>query len=273
MFDIEHLRLDKSQYVRSFFDGSSQLLNYYLLNHLGKRVCLQPLLDLQGHIEIDIEYTDSTCGATCPTGFIHYLRDTKPLFNILHQKYLVTNMADEEKYRLEDPEQVDEPVEEKKGLFRPLPKSERKTHVKDGKAQPIVKFLGISMYEKNRDILVLLLMPMLTGLINSSVYSYVTLSLVPSTAEYLFYIPVIAAIPIGLVVAETGPALIGGFLSAFFFFIFFIIFLTTPAFFTPELGIANFLVSGIALSVGYFLFVIVAGLLGSVIGTIMREFL
>ena len=181
-------------------------------------------------------------------------------------------MADEERYRLEEPEQVEEPEEEKKGLFRPLPKSETKIRVKDGKAQPIVKFLGISMYEKNRDILVLLLMPMLTGLINSSVYSYVTLSLVPSTAEYLFYIPVLAAIPIGLVIAETGPALIGGFLSALFFFIFFILFLTTPAFFTPELGVAEFLVSGIALSVGYFLFVIVAGLLGSVIGTILREF-
>ncbi|TFH07127.1 MAG: hypothetical protein E4H14_09220 [Candidatus Thorarchaeota archaeon] len=128
------------------------------------------------------------------------------------------------------------------------------------------------MYEKNRDILVLILMPMLTGLINSSIYSYVTLSLVPSAAEYLFYLPVIAAIPIGLVIAETGPALIGGFLSALFFFVFFIIFLTTPAFFAPELGIANFLVSGIALSVGYFLFIIVAGLLGAVIGTILREF-
>ena len=181
-------------------------------------------------------------------------------------------MADEEKYRLEDPDLEEDDTEEKKGLFRPLPKSEMETRVKDGKAQPIVKFLGFSMYERNRDILVLLLMPMLTGLINASVYSYVTLSLVPSSAEYLFYIPVLAAIPIGLVVSETGPALIGGFLSALFFFIFFILFLTTPAFFTPELGIANFLISGIALSVGYFLFVIVAGLLGSVIGTIIREF-
>ena len=181
-------------------------------------------------------------------------------------------MADEEKFRLEDPEQETEIVEEKKGLFRPLPKSEEKIVVKDGKAQPIVKFLGISMYEKNRDILVILLMPMLTGLINSSIYSFVTLSMIPSSAEYLFYLPVLASIPIGLVIAETGPALVGGFLSAFFFFIFFILFLTTPAFFTPELGIANFLVSGIALSVGYFLFVIVAGLLGAVIGTIIREF-
>jgi hypothetical protein len=181
-------------------------------------------------------------------------------------------MTDEEKYRLEDPEKEGAVEEEKKGLFRPLPESEVKTRVKDGKPQPVVKFLGISMYEKNRDILALLLMPMFTGLINSSIYSYVTLSIVPSSAEYLFYLPVIAAIPIGLVVAETGQALIGGFLSALYFFIFFILFLTTPALITPELGFANFLVSGIALSVGYFLFVIVAGLLGAVIGTIIREF-
>ncbi len=204
--------------------------------------------------------------------FFQYLRDTKPLFNILHQKYSVTKMTEEEKYRLEDPEEVEVVEKEKKGLFRPLPQVETKTRMKDGKAQPIVKFLGIPMYEKNRDILLLLLMPMLAGLINSSIYSYVTLSLVPSSAEYLFYLPVLVAIPIGLVVSETGPALIGGFLSALFFFIFFIAFLTTPALFTPELGVANFLISGIALSVGYFLFVIVAGLLGAVIGTIIREF-
>jgi len=181
-------------------------------------------------------------------------------------------MTDEKKYRIEDPEEEGEVAKEKKGLFRPLPTSEVKTQVKDGKAQPIVKFLGISMYEKNRDILVLILMPMFTGLINSAIYSFVTLSIVPSSAEYMFYLPVVAAIPIGLVISETGPALIGGFLSSLFFFVFFILFLTTPALVTPELGIANFLVSGIALSVGYFLFIIVAGLLGAVIGTIIREF-
>jgi hypothetical protein len=181
-------------------------------------------------------------------------------------------MADEEKFRLEEPETEEQPAEEKKGLFRPLPEAESKTKIKDGKPQPVVKFLGISMYEKNRDLLVIILMPLLTGLINSAIYSYVTLSLVESTATYLFFLPVVVAIPIGLIIPETGHALIGGFLSALFFFIFFIVFLTTPAFYTPELGITNFLISGIALSVGYFLFVIVAGLLGAVIGTILREF-
>ena len=182
-------------------------------------------------------------------------------------------MTNEEKFRLEDPEQEEEPAEEKKGLFRPLPQAEQKTRVRDGKAQPVVKFLGIPMFEKRRDLLVIILMPILTAIINSSVFSFVTLSLVESSATYLFSIPVIAAIPIGLVVAETGPALVSGFLSSIFFMIFFVLFLITPAFYAPELGVANFLISGIALSIAYFLFVIVAGLLGAVIGTIMREFL
>ncbi len=181
-------------------------------------------------------------------------------------------MTEEEKFRIEEPEEKD-PTEEKKGLYRPLPKVEKRVRIKDGKAQPVVKFLGISMYEKNRDLLVLILMPMLSAIINTSVYSFVTLSLWENSSTYLFLVPVVVAIPIGLVIAETGKALVGGFLSSIFFFVFFIIFLTSPVFMTPELGFTNFLISGIALSVGYFIFIIVAGLLGSVIGTIMREFL
>ena len=180
-------------------------------------------------------------------------------------------MTEEEKFRIEEPEEKD-PAEEKKGLYRPLPKVEKIMKIKDGKAQPVVKFLGISMYEKNRDLLVLILMPMLSAIINTTVYSFVTLSLWENSSTYLFLVPVVVAIPIGLVVADTGQALVGGFMSAIFFFVFFVIFLTSPAFITPELGIGNFLVSGVALSVGYFIFIIVAGLLGSIIGTIIREF-
>ena len=180
-------------------------------------------------------------------------------------------MSDEEKFRIEEPEEKD-PEQEKKGFYRPLTKVEKKTKIKDGKAQPVVKFLGISMFEKNRDILVLILMPLLTAIINTSIYSFVTLSLWENSSTYLFFVPVIVAIPIGLVIAETGPALIGGLLSSIFFFVFFVLFLTSPAFITPELGFSNFLISGITLSVGYFIFIIVAGLLGSIIGTIIREF-
>jgi len=182
-------------------------------------------------------------------------------------------MTDEEKFRLEEPEQEQVPAEEKKGLFRPLPKTEKETKIKDGKPQPIVRFLGISMYERNRDILVIILMPMLTAIINVNLISLVTLSLVEQSATFLFFLPAVAAIPIGLVVAETGPALVSGFLSSIFFLALFLIFLSTPALYVPELGIATFLVSGIALSIAYYVFVVVAGLLGAVIGTILREFL
>lgn len=182
-------------------------------------------------------------------------------------------MTNEEKYRLEDPDKEEDKLVEKKGLFRPLPQSVQNVRAKNGKAQPIVKFLGISMHEKNRDIIVLILMPMLTAIINVSILSFVTLSLVERTAVFLFLLPTIAAIPIGLVIAETGPALIGGFLSSIFFLIFFVFFLTSPVFYVPDLGLANFIISGIALSVAYFLLIVVAGLLGSVIGTIIREFL
>ena len=182
-------------------------------------------------------------------------------------------MTDEEKFRLEEPETKEDSTEEKKGLFRPLPKSEQRTRMKDGRPQPIVKFLGISMTEKHQDLLVVILMPMLTAIINSSILSFVTLGIVESSATYLFFLPVVAAIPIGLVVSETGNALVGGFLSSIFFLVFFVMFLSVPALYLPELGIGNFIVSGIALSVAYYLFIIVAGLLGSVIGTIAREFL
>ena len=185
----------------------------------------------------------------------------------------VTKMADEEKYRLEDPDKEQEPIEEKKGLFRPLPKTEKEMRVKDGKPQPVVRFLGISMYERNRDILVIILMPILTAIINVNLISLVTLSIVESSATFLFFLPVVAAIPIGLVVAETGPALVSGFLSSIFFLAFFLIFLSTPALYVPELGIETFLISGISLSIAYYIFVVVAGLLGAVIGTILREFL
>jgi hypothetical protein len=183
----------------------------------------------------------------------------------------VDKMVDEEKYRVELPDEEEEV--EKKGLFRPLPKVEQKYKIVDGKRpQPIVKLLGISMYEKNRDIILLLLMPLLTAVIDTTILSFVTVSIWENSAIYLFFIPALVAIPIGLVLAETGPALIGGFLSALFFMILFVTFLTTPAIIVPDLGFANFLVSGIALTVGYFMLVVVASLLGVAIGTILREF-
>ena len=181
-------------------------------------------------------------------------------------------MADEEKFRLEEPEQKGED-DEKKGLFRPLPTVEKETKIKEGRPQPVVKLFGVSMYENQRELLVLILIPLLVAIIDVAIYSFVTINVWESSSTYYFFLPAVAAIPIGLVVSETGKALIGGFLCSLFFMVIFIVFLTIPAFLSPGLGIANFIVSGLTISLGYFIMIIVSSLLGSVIGTVLREFL
>lgn len=183
-------------------------------------------------------------------------------------------MANEDKIRTEAPEEQAEP--EKKGLFRPLPEAEtvkKKKHEKFERPQPVVKLLGFEMYEKNRDLLLLLLMPFLAAVINTTIYSSVTVRFLEDSSTYLFFIPVITAIPIGLTAADTGKALIGGFLASIFFMILYILFLSSPALVTPELGLEAFLLSAVALSVVYFIMMILATLLGAVTGTILREFL
>ncbi len=183
-------------------------------------------------------------------------------------------MADEEKYRVEAPEKEEEPEEEKKGFLRPLPQREEHVHLdKDGRPQPVVKLLGISMFEKKRDQLMMILIPALVGFINTAIYSYVFTAQIESAALTLFFIPMLFAIPIGLTASEAGSALVSGFFGGLFFMLFFIIFLITPGIVVPELGIGNFLISAFALSAAYFILVIVATILGSVIGVILREFL
>jgi hypothetical protein len=180
-------------------------------------------------------------------------------------------MANEEKYRVESPEE--EEPEEKKGLLKPLPERKEPRHRdKDGRPQPIVKVLGFSMPERRRDLLMLLLIPALVGLIDTAIYSYVITAELPSSAIFLFFIPAIIAVPIGLTASEAGNALIGGFLGALFFLIFLITFLTSPALLVPQLGVGTFLISAFAVSIAYFILMTLATLLGSVIGIILREF-
>lgn len=186
-------------------------------------------------------------------------------------KNSVIEMADEEKFRLEVPEETKD-ENEKKGLFRPLPTREKEKKVKEGRPQPIVKFFGYSMYENQRELLVLFLMPFLVAMIDVAICSFVLVNLWESSSTYLFFLPVVVAIPVGLIISDTGRALIGGFLCAIDFMILFIIFLSSPALLTPELGFTNFIILGISLSVGYFILIAVASLLGAVIGIVIREF-
>lgn len=181
-------------------------------------------------------------------------------------------MTDEEKYRIETPEEEEEP-EEKKGFFRPLPEKEQPKYTdKDGRPQPIVHLLGISMREKTRDNLIIILIPALVAFINTTIYSFVITNRLENSATYLFIIPIVVAIPIGLTAADAGQALMGGVIGAIFFLLFFIIFLSSPGIMIPEIGIDQFVLSAIMVSIVYFILNVVATLLGSVIGLILREF-
>ncbi|MHA1948463.1 MAG: hypothetical protein ACXAAO_06120 [Candidatus Thorarchaeota archaeon] len=179
-------------------------------------------------------------------------------------------MTDEEKYRVETPE---EEVEEKKGFFRPLPEKEKPKYVeKDGRPQPIVQLLGLSMREKTRDNVIMILIPALVGFINTTIYSLVITNQLENSGTFLFFIPILVAIPIGLTAAEAGQALMGAFFGAMFFLLFFVLFLSSPGIVVPELGIDQFLISAIMISIAYFILMVLATLLGAVIGIIVREF-
>ena len=128
------------------------------------------------------------------------------------------------------------------------------------------------MYEKNRDLILLVLMPLLTAFINVTIFSFVTVRVLENSATYMFFIPALTAIPIGLTIPETGRALIGGALASIFFLLLYIVFLAAPGILVPGLGIGDFLISAIALSVVPFILMMLATLLGSIVGTIMREF-
>ncbi|MFW9810504.1 MAG: hypothetical protein ACFFE6_14090 [Candidatus Thorarchaeota archaeon] len=181
-------------------------------------------------------------------------------------------MADEEKIRAEAPEEEDH--EEKKGFFRPLPEKEKPQYItKDGRPQPIVKVLGISMPEKRRDNLLLVLIPALTAFINTTMYSLVVTNYLENSVTFLFLVPIIVAIPIGLTASEAGPALMGAFIAAVFFLLFFLLFLISPGILIPQLELSQFIFNAISISIIYFILIIVATILGTVIGTILREFL
>ncbi len=181
-------------------------------------------------------------------------------------------MVDEEKYRTDAPDE--EEHEEKKGFFRPLPEREKvQIRVKDGRPQPIVKLLGFSMPEKRRDKLLLILIPALVALINTTLISLVVTNTLEESAMYVFFIPILTTIPIGLTTSGAGQALLGGFLGSIFFFLFFVIFLISPGIAMPELGIGQFILNAISISIVYFILILVATLLGSVIGAILREFM
>ncbi len=179
-------------------------------------------------------------------------------------------MEDESKYRVEEAEEEEK---EKKGLFRPLPKVEEETVIgKSGRPEPIVKFFGLKMTERRRDLLLILLMPAMAGLVDAAVYSFIIIGTVDSVGLYTFVIPMLAAIPVGLVVSRASHALLSALLATLFYVLFFLLFLASPAIQWPAFDLGQFLVSGFVIAAVYLLLVILASLLGALIGAIIREF-
>lgn len=178
-------------------------------------------------------------------------------------------MDEETKYRVES---ADDDVEkEKTGFLRPLPEPKQQP-LRKGKKGAITTLLGFKMYERNRDILVLLLVPLMVGLIDANIFGLIIIDVLPDSVMYIFVLPLIAALPIGLLAGKTSHGLIGGILAGIFFVVWFMLFLISPAFIDPELLLGEFAVSGLVVSSIYFLFVVFGSLMGGLIGAVAREF-
>ncbi len=177
---------------------------------------------------------------------------------------------DEEQYRVEDKEEEDTDSV----FLRPLPTAEahQEVAIVKGKKVPIVNFLGMRVREDRRDLIVVLLMPMLVGIVDATIFSAIAIMQLPDSATYMFFIPALIAIPIGLTVPHAGRALIGAILATAFFALFFNLFLISPAFISSSFDIGSFIFSGLVITSVYILFVSLASLLGTLGGLAIREF-
>jgi hypothetical protein len=178
-------------------------------------------------------------------------------------------MNEESKYRVEETDEGDRD-EAVKGFLSPLPEPIKRSHHKG--SQPIVKFFGLEMRESRRDWIVLLIMPMMAGIIDASLYALVIVDLLSDDIFYMFVIPLLVAIPIGLTVEYASKALLGGILSVVFFIIFLMLFLISPGFFAADLSPLDYAFTSLVFLAIYSLFIILASLLGTLIGIVLREF-
>ncbi|MHA1904637.1 MAG: hypothetical protein ACXADL_01760 [Candidatus Thorarchaeota archaeon] len=179
-------------------------------------------------------------------------------------------MDEESQYRTEEPSEVKE--EERTGFLRPLPQAPRPVK-SSGPGGPITSFLGLTMLERTRDRIVLIFIPMLVAIFDANIFGLVVIDALEESTIYMFVLPMLAAILIGLSTGHTAHSLFGGLLASVYFIVFFMLFLISPGFAAPDVGPGEFFTSGMVVSSIYFLFVVVASLLGSIIGTLMREFL
>ncbi len=181
-------------------------------------------------------------------------------------------MDEESKYRVEKEDEELGGEQERKGFLRPLPEPEATPKTERRGKGAVTKLLGITMYEKTRDALIILVMPLFVGLIDANLYALVIIDVLPDSTLYLFVIPAVAAIPVGLTAGKTSHGLFGGIICAIYFVIFLELFFITPAIMAPDAPFGEFFFAGLWLSFVYIFFVIFASLLGALIGAISREF-
>ncbi len=176
-------------------------------------------------------------------------------------------MDEESKYRVEDPDKrKDEAV---KAFLTPLPETATK---KKPRTVPMVRFFGKEIKETTRDWIVLFMMPLFAGIFDASIYASVIVDLLIADVLYFFILPALIAIPVGLVIPQASRALLGGLLCVLFFVVFLLIFFMSPGFFAPDLSPFDYMfTSGVFLAI-YSLFIILASLLGTLFGIIVREF-
>jgi len=179
-------------------------------------------------------------------------------------------MNEETKYRVEDPDQVED---ELPGIMKPLPPTPEARRGRRKRPVPIVKFLGVTMKETSRDNLLFIMVPLLVGLMDANVYSWIIVMVLEESSIYMFLIPLFAAIPVGLLMPNTGKAIGGALLACIFFAIFTVAFLVAPGFYSPSGDIFYYFMSAIVVTTVYGFFVLLASLLGSIIGMLLREFL
>lgn len=181
-------------------------------------------------------------------------------------------MDEETRYRVEKEDEELDTKQEAKGFLRSLPEPEVKPRMEKRGKGAVTKLLGITMYERNRDALIILVMPLFVGLIDANLYALVIIDVLIDSTIFLFVIPAIAAIPVGLTAGKTSHGLFGGIICSFYFVIFLELFFITPAIMAPDAPFGEFFFAGLWLSFVYIFFVIFASLLGGLIGALAREF-
>lgn len=178
-------------------------------------------------------------------------------------------MDEETKYRVEEPSQDED---DRPGIMKPLPQAPESRRDRKKRPVPIVTFLGMTMKETSRDNLLFIIVPLLVGLIDANIFSWIIVSILEESSIYMFLLPLFAAIPVGLMMPNTGRTLGGALLVPVFFGIFIVAFLIAPSIYSQSGDIGYYIMNALVVTSVYLIFVTLSSLLGSIAGMLLREF-